>query len=68
MTDDGKWTLDLGPFVDQMNKLLALADEFGVKREGPAGWGFLLAYQLALKYVPGFRLPFNASSAPNICQ
>jgi hypothetical protein len=44
-------------FLTQMQKLKALADEYGVERDGPAGWGILLAYQLALKHVPGFRGP-----------
>jgi hypothetical protein len=47
----------LRAFLEQMQKLLALADEFGVERDGQPGWGFLLAYQLALKHVPGFSGP-----------
>lgn len=42
-------------FLESLKKLDALADEFGIKRKGPAGWGFLLALAIALKYVPGFR-------------
>jgi hypothetical protein len=47
----------LRAFEEQMQKLRALADEFGVERDGQPGWGFLLAYQLALKHVPGFSSP-----------
>jgi len=39
-----------------MQKLLALADEFGVKLDEPHGW-ILLAYHLAIKHVPGFSGP-----------
>ena len=43
-------------FLEQMQKLLALADEFGVKLDEPHGW-ILLAYHLAIKHVPGFSGP-----------
>ncbi len=46
--------IDPARLLEHLKLMVALADEFGVKRDGPAGWGFLLAYRMALKYDPRF--------------
>jgi hypothetical protein len=50
--------------VEHLKLMKALAEEFGIKEDGPAGWGYLLAYQLVLKLDPRFASPKRARGRP----
>jgi hypothetical protein len=54
-----KMEFRLDGLVERLRKLGELADYYGVKREGDAGWAFLLAFQLACDLHPGFQFVFD---------
>jgi hypothetical protein len=45
--------------IKQMEKLLRLADLYGIDRSGPAGWGFYLALRIATGHLSGFRVVYD---------
>lgn len=43
----------------RIEKLLRLADHYGIDRSGPAGWGLHLALLIAMEHHPGFEVVYD---------
>lgn len=57
MPDGNNFPLD--GLQERFQKLIRLADHYGINRGGDPGWGLLLAYQIASDLHPGFELVYN---------
>jgi hypothetical protein len=57
--DQHRPTIHLDGLTETLHKLMRLADHYGIKREGDAGWGLLLAVQIARDLHPGFQLVYD---------
>src|SRR5271170_2718690 len=57
-SDDPRgWSQD--GLLERFEKLIRLADHYGIERKGDPGWGLLLAYQIASDLHPGFVLVYD---------
>jgi len=57
--DQQRTTIHLDGLPETLHKLMQLADYYKIKRDGDAGWGLLLAFQIARDLHPGFQLVYD---------